>query len=197
MSPSYGNHNTAYYDWVCREVAGCPPVLDVGCGDGSLAQLLVADGVQVTGIDPAAACIERARTWVAKGTFACATLEDYDAPVQSFGSAVFVASLHHMDAHEALAKAKALIRPGGKIVVVGLAHPSSLLDWVIEVLRIVPTRIGSALHRMQSSEELGIPTSYELPTMAEVRRTAAEELPGAQVRPGLYYRYLLSWTKGA
>ena len=102
-----------------------------------------------------------------------------------------------MDAHEALAKAKALIRPGGKIVVVGLAHPSSLLDWVIEVLRIVPTRIGSALHRMQSSEELGIPTSYELPTMAEVRRTAAEELPGAQVRPGLYYRYLLSWTKGA
>ena len=45
------------------------------------------------------------------------------------------------------------------------------------------------------ADELGIPTSYELPAMAEVRRMAAEELPGARLRPGLYYRYLLSWTK--
>ena len=160
MIPSYGNHNAAYYGWICREVAGFSPVLDVGCGDGSLARRLAADGVQVVGIDPVAACIERARTRVPEGTFACATLEAYVADAKSFGAVVFVASLHHMDARVALAKAKALIRPGGKIVVVGLAHPSSLLDWVIEVLRIVPTRIGSALHRMQSSEELGIPTSY-------------------------------------
>ena len=77
----------------------------------------------------------------------------------------------------------------------GLLSWANMLDWAIEALRVVPARIGSALHHMQGSEELGIPTSYELSTMAEVRRMAAEELPGAHLRPGLYYRYLLSWTK--
>ena len=40
-----------------------------------------------------------------------------------------------------------------------------------------------------------IPVSHSLPPMNEVRRIAVQELPGHSIRCGLFYRYLLSWTK--
>ena len=37
--------------------------------------------------------------------------------------------------------------------------------------------------------------NYALPKMAEVRAMIRRELPGAKLRSGLYYRWLLHWTK--
>jgi SAM-dependent methyltransferase len=48
------------YRGVAREL-GARSVLDVGCGTGTLALLLAADGLTVTGVDPAAASLDVAR----------------------------------------------------------------------------------------------------------------------------------------
>jgi 2-polyprenyl-3-methyl-5-hydroxy-6-metoxy-1,4-benzoquinol methylase len=57
---NYWNHNTAYHPWlvgIAAEHRG--DVLDVGCGDGLLAQRLAPVSRSVTGIDPDPAAIGR------------------------------------------------------------------------------------------------------------------------------------------
>jgi hypothetical protein len=78
---------------------------------------------------------------------------------------------------------------------VGLASPSLAFDHAIEVLHVVSSWVSSRLHRMRTSEDLGIPTSYELPSMVHVREVASHLLPGAAIRRGLHWRYLLTWRK--
>lgn len=196
MTTTYWNHNSAYYPWVMEKTRGSQRVLDVGCGNGELAYMLAAAGHSVTGIDPSGACIAeaRARENGEGASFVHASFEGFGAE-KTFDAIVFVASVHHMDMEKALTKAKGLLAPGGVVAVVGLASPSLALDHVIEVLRVVPSWVSSMMHRMRTSEDLGIPTSYELPTMAHVREVASRLLPGAAILPGLHWRYLLTWRK--
>ena len=196
MAASYWNHNSAYYPWVVEKTGGCHSVLDVGCGNGELALMLACDGHCVTGVDPSERCIAeaKARENGQKARFARASFEDFKAD-EPFDAITFVASIHHMDMERAITKAKELLAPVGVIVIVGLASPSSVLDHAIEVLRIVPSWVSSRVHRMRTSEDLGVPTSYATPSMAEVRDIASRLLPGAAIRYGLYWRYLLTWRK--
>ena len=198
--PSFWNHNAAYYPWVRRwlDRKGARTVLDVGCGEGSLARYLAVPGRRVLGLDHSADAISAAQAKTGEGDelrFLCMAFEDYEAPPGSLDAVVFAASLHHMKERCAIWKAKELLKTGGVLLIVGLASPSGPADWALEALRVLPAGLGTWLHRARSSEELGLPVSYELPKMAEVRDLVHRELPGAKLRSGLYYRYLLRWTK--
>ncbi|MDO5439888.1 MAG: hypothetical protein Q4F09_07695 [Erysipelotrichaceae bacterium] len=46
---------------------------------------------------------------------------------------------------------------------------------------------------MRTSEELNIPVVYDYPGMRDIRNIVKKELPGARIRYGLHYRYLLEW----
>ena len=195
--PEYWNHNAAYYPWVERHLRGRRRILDVGCGNGALAAVLEAPERRILGIDPFPACIEAAkkRELGEDISFENCTLEELEAPAGSLDAVVFAASLHHMDPERALGKAVSLLKPGGVLLAVGLAKPSSPGDHVLEALRVLPSALLTRLHRERSSEELGVPVSYDLPPMGEVRRLARTLLPGARLRQALHYRYLLRWVK--
>lgn len=193
QKPTYWNHNAAYYDWISRETASCASVLDVGCGDGALSAYLDDGRKTVTGIDPDEGCIQTAQARSCENAeFLCADFMTCPFD-RTFDAVVFVASLHHMEMPSAVRKAKALLNPGGKLLIVGLAKPSSVLDYIVEALRVFPCAVISRLKHMKTSEEQSIPVSYVFPAMNEVRETARELLPGAKLRNGLYYRYLLKW----
>src|SRR5690606_41719576 len=53
----------------------------------------------------------------------------------TFDLITMVASLHHMPLEESLVHAKDLLRPGGRLLVVGLARVSSPADTVYEIGR--------------------------------------------------------------
>ncbi len=191
----YWNHNTAYYPWVQKKATSCRTILDVGCGDGSLA-LFLDDGIKkIIGIDRDNHCIEKACSVENGGTveFICCCFEDFPQN-KTFDAIVFVASIHHMDMIKALQKAKSLLTPCGKLLIVGLAKPSTIIDWALEVARVLPSKILSAFHHMQTSEELNLPTAYDYPRMKEIRSIVKKELPGAKIHYALHYRYLLEWS---
>ncbi len=196
--PSYWNHNTAYYGMIKKNVSGCRSVLDVGCGDGALLAFLDDGTKTLTGIDPDAACIETAQRENG-GESIFYIRDDFITRIFPeecrFDAVVFVASLHHMDCEAALCKAVRLLSPKGKLLIVGLAKPSSLFDYAMEAARVIPCALISRMHSMKECESMGIPVSYALPPLREVRKVTKKILPKRKMRYGLYYRYIIEWTK--
>lgn len=189
------NHNYAYNRWVAKKVGKRKSILDVGCGNGTLALFLRSIDNDILGIDVSASSIQKANMQNIYGNvgFVQTTFEDFNANEKRFDAVIFVASIHHMNMSNAIDKAKKLLEKNGVLIIVGLAKPSSLLDWVVELARIIPSKIISSIKGNMPSEELGIDVSYEFPMMSEVRRICREKLCGYTLRYGLHYRYLLTW----
>lgn len=196
--PKYWNHNVAYYPWIRKETEGCGRILDAGCGDGALLAYLDDGKKELFGIDIDKFAIDRAKQENAseKISYDICSFDDIDENRQ-FDAIVFVAAIHHMNMNDALQKAKKMLAPGGTLIIVGLAKPSTFGDKVIEAGRVVPSKIITRMRKMQSAEDLGLTVSFDMPTMDHVRQVIAEELPGASWRQALHYRYLLKWVKEA
>ncbi len=193
----YWNHNTVYYPWIKKYIPVNAHVLDVGCGDGTLSYYLSDRAKEVDGLDSFAPVIEKAKVKyndIPNLHFVCNTFEEYTV-TKTYDVIIFAASLHHMDLKSAICKAKSLLRDHGILLVVGLASPSGIADYLVEFLRIIPSAVISHIHRMKTSEDIGVPTSYKLNTMDEIRRLTMTELPEAKTRYGLHYRYLLRWLR--
>ncbi len=194
----YWNHNSVYYKWVKKQVEDKEKILDVGCGNGELAVYLSKADNFILGIDPYNSCVERAQKMTKNYnniSFEVSSFEDFNSSLDYFDAVIFVASFHHMVADDTVEKAKKILRRGGKIVVVGCARPNSIRDWIVEIFRYFPCKIISLFHDEKSSEELDLPTSYNFPTMQEVRDLVKKYLPNAKLSYGLHFRYLLTWTK--
>ncbi|KZS66499.1 putative S-adenosylmethionine-dependent methyltransferase/MSMEI_2290 [Mycobacterium pseudokansasii] len=191
----YWNHNTAYHPWLVDIAARHHgDVLDVGCGEGLLMQRLAAVSRRVVGIDPDAAAVERARLRLHSMTNTSVDhcdFQGFTAPEQSFDVVAFVASIHHQPLREALAKTRRLLRPGGELAVVGLAANKTISDWAWSLLCMPIVRIGSRVHG--ETRDIGVPVTEPQENLGQIRQVANEVLPNAEVRRGLYYRYLLHW----
>lgn len=104
-------------------------ILDIGCGPGTLARRLVDAGARVTGIDPGAAVLARARDTVPEARFEAASGEALPFPAASFDGAVMLNSLHHVpDPAAALAEAARVLVPRGRLVVVEPLAEGSFFD---------------------------------------------------------------------
>ncbi|WP_035485549.1 class I SAM-dependent methyltransferase [Geminicoccus roseus] len=98
---------------------GAQSALDIGCGTGGLARVLAERGLQVTGVDPSAPAIERARREVPQARFEVAGGEHLPFADAEFDAAVFLNSLHHVpEPAMTAALSEALRVVGGGMVVV-------------------------------------------------------------------------------
>lgn len=196
VEPEYWNHNTAYHPWLSDIARRCRgDVLDVGCGDGLLAQRLAPLSRTVTAIDPDAAAVARAERRLMQLPGVRVTESAFDAfdPGSSrFDLITFVASLHHMDLRASLERARGLLSAGGTIAVVGLSANKTVRDWIWSGLCVPVVRVGS--WRNSEVSDIGVTVADPRESLDEIRRVAGDVLPGVTIRRALYYRYLLLWT---
>lgn len=109
-------------------------VLDVGCGEGRFCRMLAARGLATTGVDPAAALIDRALALHPHGDYCVAPAEMMLVESAGYDMAVCYLSLIDMpDLDAALARIVAAIRPGGHLLIANLTAFNTAaveLGWV-------------------------------------------------------------------
>ena len=191
------NHNTHYHPLVLGAVrSGCQRALDVGCGEGQLARELHRAVPQVVAIDSDEPVIGRARQ-LDNGTgveYVEGDFLTYGFQPESFDAIVSVAAVHHMNAAAALSRMRQLLRPGGTLAVVGLAR-SRPRDLPADIAGVVAHRVLLASRTYQT---VNAPTTWPPPqTYTQMRRIAAQALPGVRYRRHLLFRYSLIWAKPA
>ncbi len=193
----YWNTNVARHPGILRAVPeGCGDALDVGCGDGLLARKLAGRAKRVTGIDKSPEMIGRARELAAgqpdlaflQGDFLTAEL-----PIAGYDFICSVTTIHHMDFEAALTRMRELLRPGGSLVVVGLAREASPAEWAALIAAAPVVRITKALRRARGPE--GMPVAGPEMSYGEVRAAAWRLLPGVRYRRHVLRRYSLAWDK--
>lgn len=202
-SPEPWNHNNHYHRVVFDAVpAHCDSALDVGCGTGQLTRELHRVIPHVIGIDrdQQSIAVARSRTGTGDIEYRCGDFLDLPVKPGGYGLVTAVASLHHMNTAAALNRMREQLRPGGVLVIIGLARDGwSPVDLAVEVPAAVHVRIQQVRHRPRPG---GGPAGYQPPivwppaeTYRQVRRLAGTLLPGMRYRRHLLWRYSICWVK--
>lgn len=200
------DHNQHFHRWILRSLPNpCTRVLDVGCGRGELIAALVERGCSVDGIDPDTAMSDlAARRFSAEPRVRItrATLQQFvrdGAPATQYDAITMVASLHHMDLEPALRTVAALLRPGGRLLVVTLTAPLGLRDTVWDVGNALTNPvIGLIKHPRPAA---WVPTETNMPIrdpemgFAELRERTCAVLADARLRRREGFRVTLTWQR--
>ncbi|MBO4275464.1 class I SAM-dependent methyltransferase [Microbispora triticiradicis] len=188
------NGNIHYHPRILRAVPdGARRALDVGCGEGMLARELRRTVPEVVGIDLDAPSIEQAREHPGDVDYILGDFLTHPFEPASFDAVVSVATLHHMDAATGLARMRDLLRPGGVLAVVGLARSTMPADLPHD---LAGTVLGAFFRATKGHWQHPSPMVWPPPvTYPQMRRLAAELLPGSRYRRHPLFRYSIVWRK--
>jgi ubiquinone/menaquinone biosynthesis C-methylase UbiE len=195
------NHNNHYHDWLLRSLPSrFERALDVGCGCGFFAARLSSEADHVDAIDSDGAVLDEAsrlnsspRIRFLHGDFLAMGL-----PSDTYDVVTSIAALHHMDFARALAEMKRVLRPGGRLAVLGLFREVSLIDYAVSLMAIPANLLRTHIvDQHRASSTMAAPTREPTLSLAQIRESASSSLPGVQVERRLYWRYSLLWRKPA
>ncbi len=188
------NHNVHHHPLVLGAVRPHHRrAIDVGCGEGVLARELRAVLPDVTGVDIDAASIARARRADPDGRVDWVHGDVHEVDLAPADLVASVAALHHGDTATGLRRLRALVRPGGTLVVIGLARTEPRA-WPADAAGLVVHRV---LRWRRGYREHSAPVRDPSETYSQVRRTARALLPGVRYRRHPLWRYSLTWTAPA
>jgi SAM-dependent methyltransferase len=206
LSADGWSHNSHYHPFLLKHL---PPsgaqALDVGCGTGGFSRLLAQRFRRVLAVDLSPRMVELARERSPRYPnvdFQVADAMACEFPAGQFDCVASIATLHHLPFEGFLSRVKNALVPGGTLLVLDLFQPVGFADRCIDLLA-VPVSVGLRLVKggrlreppkvRAAWEEHGRSDVYL--TMAEIRRSCAAVLPGAQVKRHLLWRYSIVWRK--
>jgi ubiquinone/menaquinone biosynthesis C-methylase UbiE len=134
LADDYARYRPSYpaelLDWLEREAGlkRADRVADLGCGTGIFTRLLAARGFAVTGVDPNAEMLERARP-AGGGHYVQAPAEATGLPDSSYRLASAAQAFHWFDRLKVLAELRRILAPGAPCAAIwNLRAESPLLD---------------------------------------------------------------------
>jgi ubiquinone/menaquinone biosynthesis C-methylase UbiE len=194
------NHNNHYHDWLLRQLPDrVERALDVGCGCGSFAARLARAADRIDAVDADREVIaEAARLHSSpRIRFRAGDFLELALPSDAYDVVTSIAALHHMDFDRALGEMKRVLRPGGRLAILGLFREASLVDYAVAALAVP----GNLLRTHVVGRARGSATAMIAPirpptmTLSEIRRSASAVLPDVRIDRRLYWRYSLLWRK--
>lgn len=183
----------AFERLLLRVPKGSAVGLDVGCGEGETARRLRTSVPSVVGIDPDRASIEAARSFSDDIDYLVTDLNSAELPEASFDVVSAVAVLHHVDHRAALTRLASLVRPGGVLLVVGLARSRSMGDYGRDLVDSIGVRRHTLVNDVWTTPAPKIwpaPLSY-----AQTRAATFAVLPDASFERLPFFRYGISWQR--
>jgi 2-polyprenyl-3-methyl-5-hydroxy-6-metoxy-1,4-benzoquinol methylase len=179
-------------------------VLDVGCGLGGLTAELAKGDRQVTAIDLSPEMIERARQRLdsPRVSFLCANFLDHDFGTLRFDCIISAATIHHMPEHDAVSRMRALLRPGGRLVIHDLRADVSILDRFTSHAAFALVAFGRLLRTGSPGPARAVRDAWVRHGAAETYLTSEESralanrlLPRARVFHHRCWRYTIVWDQ--
>lgn len=167
-------------------------VADMGSGGGEVTRRLARLGADVTGVEPQAAALETALGAGGGASYVRAGAEATGLPGEAFDLVVFSKSLHHCpDMDAALAEARRILRPGGRIAVLEPVSPDPFWPVIrhIEDETEAHRRAIAAMERLAATTDLRPVARLEFAT--RMRNEGLDQLiarllavdPGRSLRP--------------
>jgi len=203
--PPRWNHNNCYFPYLMRflpERLGC--CLEIGCGQGELCALVSGRAEQVIGVDLAEnmiACARRKHP-CPNIEYRCGNILEMAFADASLDAILTTATAHHLPFEWLLEFAARTLKPGGVLAILDLAQAETLSDRLLWGFAALPNLLMNLLKNGKIKEEPHSAAVWEKHgehdhylTFREVRRLAAQHLPGADTRRLLFWRYALVWKK--
>ena len=107
-------------------------VLEVGCGTGHWLRFVGGSGIPVTGLDASAQMLACAKAQAPRATLAQGSAERLPWTSESFGRLFCINAFHHFQNKVAfLTEAMRVLRPGGRIMTIGLDPHAGVDQWYI------------------------------------------------------------------
>jgi SAM-dependent methyltransferase len=193
------SHNDHSHHWLLRQLPRrVTHSIDIGCGTGNLVRALASRSDHVIGIDVDPEMIAIARdlsTGYTNVEFQTAALTDM--PSAGYNLVTAMAVVHHLDLSEALTAMRRLTKPGGELIIVGCYRSATASDYLIDLVAIPANLLAGLLksrHASSARIAMSAPAVAAGTPFAEVRKAAADVLPGADVRRRLFWRYTLHYS---
>jgi 2-polyprenyl-3-methyl-5-hydroxy-6-metoxy-1,4-benzoquinol methylase len=193
------DHNSHYHSYLLRQIPRrIDRGLDVGCGLGFFARKLAEQSKTVAALDVDSAVLAEAlrlnpapNISYLKNNFLIA-----DLPEANYDVIVSIATLHHMDIEAALTKMKLLLRPSGKLLILGLYQEKTLIDYAYSTISVPLNFVCLNWHRASVAKLTTVaPTRPAQLSLKQIRKVADAIVPGFRLRRHLFWRYSLIWQK--
>lgn len=193
------NHNTHFHRYLLSYIPqSIQSALDVGCGLGAFARKLAERAVGVDAIDADSTIIAEASRLNNPPNirYVHSDFLDIDIPIESYDSISAIASLHHMDLAKTLTKMKAILRPSGTLVVLGLYQERTIADYIYSLVSVPLNYVY--LIRYKAAKPVPMttaPTRRAQLSLSQIKEVANTVIPGYSLRRHLFWRYSLVWRK--